>query len=164
MSFNLPDWWTQSRDGQYPNIENLLKTFLAGRLGPDVEATYWLPPPDVYGPHLAAGKAYLRIYRTGGRINREQKRDEPRVQIAALTQSRDDSWDLIGLVRDIGEAFENATVVPGTIHKLQCTGEVVGPQMLPELLRDDRLVPITLEFYTWRPRNLMTRFRQALGL
>ncbi|TQK29379.1 hypothetical protein [Arthrobacter sp. SLBN-53] len=158
MSITFPDWW----QGGYPNIENLLKGFLAPRLGPDIEPTYWLPPPDKYQAHLQAGKGYLRIYRTGGRINREQKRDEPKVQFAALTPSRDDSWELCEIIRQIGEEFDKAAVVPGTPHQLHCTGEVIGPQLIPELLQDSRLVPVTLEFHTWKPRDF--KYRQALGL
>lgn len=164
MSITLPDWWTTQRGGGFPNIENLLKHLLADKVGDDVEVTYWLPKPDVIRTHLEAGKGYLRLYRTGGAINRKDNRDQPRVQAAALTPSRDDSWELIEMFRQITELFEHAKVVPGTPHKLQCTGEVVGPQLLPELLSDDRLVPITLEFFTWRTRDHSNQYRQALGL
>lgn len=158
MSITFPDWW----EGGYPNIENLLKAFLATRLGPDITPTYWLPPPNEYAAHLEAGKGFLRIYRTGGRENEEQNRDEPKVQFAALTPSRDDSWELIEIVRSVGKAFATAAIVPGTPHRLKCTGEVIGPQLIPELLQDSRLVPVTLEFHTWKPRDF--KYRQALGL
>lgn len=164
MSITLPPAFSELDAGRYPNIENVLCDFLSDKVGDDVEVTYWLPPPDVYVPHLDAGRGYLRLFRTGGRINREQKRDEPRVQIAALTPSRDDSWVLIEHIRQFGEVLETPAVLPGTTIKLQCTGEVVGPQLLPEQYRDDRLVPITLEFRTWRTRDLSNQYRQAFGL
>lgn len=164
MSIQFPDYWRVGESG-YPNIENLLKGFFAPRLGPDITATYWLPKPAVYREHLDAGKGFLRIYRTGGRENEDQNRDEPKVQFAALTPDRDDSWELIELVRRVCKAsFGTTTIVPGTIHQLHCTGEVVGPQLIPELLQDDKLVPITLEFHTRKPRDLTSTLRQALGL
>lgn len=164
MSLTLPTWWTEHRDGGFPNIENLLKHLMVDKCGDDVEVTYWLPKPDVIRERLEAGKGYLRLYRTGGAINRQDNHDQPRVQVAALTPSRDDSWELIEMFRQVAELFERAKVVPGTPHKLQCNGEVVGPQLLPELLADDRLVPITLEFFTWRARDYKNHYCQALGL
>lgn len=158
MSLTLPGWW----QGGFPNIENLLKQFFTPFLGANTAATYWLPPQEVYEEQLAAGNGYLRLYRTGGKINREQNRDEPKVQFAALTRSRDESWELIEFARQVGESFTKTGIVGTT--KLQCTGEVVGPQLIPELFRDDRLVPVTLEFYTWRARDFTPEYRQALGL
>lgn len=160
MSLTLPDWWV----GGFPNIENLLKGLLTPLLGANTQATYWLPTQDVYEQQLSDGKGYLRIYRTGGKINRDENRDEPKVQFAALTRSRDESWELIEFTRQVGEAFLKKAVVPSTTTPLECTGEVVGPQLVPELFRDDRLVPITLEFYTWRAGDFTQKYRQALGL
>lgn len=164
MSLTLPAWWTTQRGGGFPNIENLLKELLVDKVGDDVEVTYWLPKPDVIRQRLEDGKGYLRLYRVGGVINRAQNRDEPRVQAAAFTPSRDDSWELIEMFRQVAELFEHAKVVPGTTHKLQCTGEVVGPNLLPERMADDKLVPLTLEFHTWRTRDYKNQYRQALGL
>lgn len=160
----LPEWWTSNRGGGFPNIETLLTTLCAGRFGDDVDVTDWLPKPDVIAEHLDAGKGYLRLARVGGTINREQNRDEPRVQAAALTPNRGDSWDLIELFRQVTELFEHAKVVPGTPHKLQSNGEVAGPQLLPERLMDGRLIPITFEFFTWRTRDDTSAFIQAMGL
>lgn len=153
--------------GGHPNIENLLKTLFTPLLaGSSITPTYWLPKPTEIAEYFAdGGQGYLRMYRTGGAINPIKKRDEPRVQLAALCPRRDDSWDVIEFVRQVlSEGYGNAAaVVPDTDHKLQMSGEVVGPQLLPELLQDDRLVPITVEFYTWRPSGL-PNYRQALGL
>lgn len=153
--------------GGYPNIENLLKTAFSPLLdGSGITPTYWLPKPTKIEEYFdAGGKGYLRMFRTGGAINPIERRDEPRVQLAGLTRSRDDSWELIEMVRQVlTEGYgAAASVVPGTIHKLQASGEVVGPQLIPELLQDDRLVPITVEFYTWRRKGL-PNYRQALGL
>mgnify|MGYP000904106005 CR=1 FL=1 len=153
-----PQWW----GGGYPDIEALLETLFTPLLV-GVEPTKWLPGPAEIEATLAEGRGYLRIYRTGGKINRDENRDEPNVQIAALTASRDKSWELIEFVRTgVLEQFDTVSIVPGTIHKLSCQGEVIGPQLVPERMRDDRLVPITFNFFTWAPKGLLSRYRQAL--
>lgn len=165
MAIGFPDWWELGRGG-YPNIQKLCRTAFGGLLT-NVELTSWFPEPDVYEAQLAEPNSggYLRFYRTGGRINRDQARDEPKVQIAALTRSSDDSWELIEFVRQVlEEGYGDAmTVVPGTIHQLFAAGEVVGPQLIPELISDDRLVPITYELHTKRPKGL-PKYRELLGL
>lgn len=163
MSIGFPEWWTVGAAG-YPNAQKLTRKVFDGLLT-NVELTSWFPQPDKYEAHLAAGKGYLRTYRTGGRINRKENRDEPKIQIAALTRSSDDSWELIEFVRQVLESGygETTSIVPGTTHKLYAVGEVVGPQLIPELILDDRLVPITYEFHTWRPKGL-PNYRQLIGL
>lgn len=156
-----PSWWTVGAAG-FPDIEKLLSTLFTPLLtGVDVVAK--IPKPDVYEAQLSQGNGYLRFYRTGGAINYSEKRDEPRVQAAALTRSRDQSWELIEFTRQVLECFQHSAIVPGTTTKLACVGEVVGPQLIPELIPDDRLVPVTFGFYTWKPKGL-PNYRQALGL
>ncbi len=161
-TWSYPTWWTDGVDG-YPNVENLLKTLFVPQL-PGLTVTYWMPPEDQIQAILLAGGGILRIYRTGGSIDHDNNVDLPKVQIAALTRSRDASWGLIEFVRTgVLESFRpRAAVVPGTIHKLKCDGEVVGPQIIPELMRDERLVPATFALQTWRTNE--QSYRQALGL
>lgn len=153
-----PDWW----QGGYPDVEKLLGQLFSPLLT-GVEVTHWLPRQAVIEDTLASGGAYLRIYRTGGKINEPQNRDEPNVQIAALTRARDASWELIEFVRTgVLAHYDKAATVPGTPHKLCCAGEVVGPQLVPEALRDERLVPITFAFQTWKPKGLSDKYRMGL--
>lgn len=163
MTIGFPDWWQIGRGG-YPNIQKLTRQVFSGLLT-NVEVTSWFPEPDVYNAHLEAGGGYLRTYRTGGRINRGERRDEPKVQFAALTRSSDDSWELIEFVRQVLEEGygEAMAVVPGTIYQLFAAGEVVGPQLIPELIADDRLVPITYELHAKRPKGL-PNYRQLLNI
>lgn len=156
MTITYPAWWA----GGFPDAEKLLRALFTPLLG-GVTVGSWLPATDAYEAQLAAGGGFLRLYRTGGRINRDQNRDEPRIQIAALTRSRDDSWELIEFCRQVLDGYAAGGIVPATSHKLVCTGEVVGPQLLPELIVDDRLVPITVELLTWRPKGLPD-YRTAL--
>lgn len=129
----------------------------------DVSIVPWFPKPAVYEEDLAAGKALLRFARTGGRINFDQNRDEPLIQIAAVAKSRALSWDLIEFCRQVVWQFERAAVVPSTPHMLQASEEVIGPQIIPENIVEPRLVPVTFGLYTWKPRAL-PNYRQALGL
>lgn len=85
------------------------------------------------------------------------------MQLAALTKSRDASWELIEVARQVLEQFEATAIVPGTIHKLHCAGEILGPQLIPEQIRAERLVPVTFTLHTWKPKGL-GNYREALGL
>lgn len=158
MTIAYPAWFR----GGYPNAEDLLK-ILFEPLVSGAGVTSWLPAEAAIEEELRGGGGFLRVYRTGGKINREHNRDEPNVQCAALTASRDQSWSLIEFVRQTLESFESAAVVPGTIHKLACAGELVGPQLIPEQIRDERLVPVTFTLHTWKPKGL-GNYREALGL
>lgn len=153
-----PDWWA----GGFPDAEDLMKTLFTPLLT-NVSLVPWLPEVSKVATQLQAGNGFLRIYRTGGKINHEQNRDEPNVQFAALTESRAKSWELIEFIRMVLDEFvARGALVPGTSQVLQCAGEAVGPQLIPELLRDEKLVPVTFTLHTWKPKGL--HYRQALGL
>lgn len=159
MTLILPDWYDPSQS--CPDVEKeILRPLFQPQLA-NTNVVSWLPKPDVYNAVLASGGGYLRTYRTGGAWNDTQGRDEPRVQLAALRPSRDESWQLIGFVRDMFRQFVRQTgLVNG--FKLSVEGEVAGPQLIPELLQDDKLVPITVQLYTW-PKG-KPDYRAALGL
>lgn len=150
--------------GGYPNIENLLQTLFLGLDGfTGVRPCYWITDDDITST-LESDEAVLRIFRTGGSVNHTENRDEPNVQFAALTKSRDDSWELIEFTRQVLGLYVDAVgVVPGTIHKLGCAGELIGPQLIPEQFWDERLVPVTFTLHTWKPGGL-GNLREALGL
>ncbi len=156
---SFPPWWK----GGYPDVEKLLANALIGPLLPGTKVEYWLPGNAL--EQIQGGTEFLRVRRLGGRINTGEKRDEPVVQFAALTKSRDASYELIEFVRTgVLEPFMDAVaIVPGTPHKLGCEGEIVGPQQIPEPIRDERLVPATFVLHTWKPKGL-PNYRQALGL
>lgn len=164
MTLVLPDWY----QGGCPDIEKDVLRPLFQPLLPNTHVVSWIPKPDVYQAELLAGKSYLRTYRTGGRWNDEENRDEPVVQFAALCATRADSWQLIEFVRQVLICFIRQTGVvtptmPGTDVKLSAEGEVAGPQLIPELLQDDKLVPIAFQFFTWKPKGLPD-YRAALEI
>jgi hypothetical protein len=154
----FPPWY----QGGNPDAEILMQLLFQPMLGttqiPDASGnlawspTYvvsWLPVPAVYDPWLNDGYAYLRAYRMGGPYNFDQNRDEPRVALAALTRSRDTSWYLMEFVRQVLNGYESGGTVEGAPGvTLTMAGEVVGPQQIPELIQDDRLVQITVGLHT----------------
>lgn len=154
----FPGWY----GGGFPDVEKLLET-LFGPLLTDVLLVPYLPQPGTYEEHLGAGKAILRIARTGGRINFGDNRDEPRVQFAAVAASRAKAWELIEFCRQVIWQFERAAVVPSTTHMLQTSEEVLGPQLIPENIVEPRLVPATFGLYTRKPKGL-ANYRVTLGL
>lgn len=157
-----PAWY----QGGCPDVERVLRDLLASLL-PDVSVVSWLPPD--YANQLLDGTAFIRVFRMGGRLNIENRNwvDETRVQVAALTASRNDSWALIEFVRQVLYSFRDGGTVSvtsnGSTAFIEVPGEVVGPQLIPEAMRDERLVPVTFDVYTDRPRGL-PNYRAELGL
>lgn len=170
-----PTWWR----GGCPDVERTLKDLftypanLAATNLVGVDVVTWLPNPEAAEAWLGAGNGYLRVYRTGGAVDRDKLPwvDCTRVQIAAWCTSRDASWELIEYVREILGAYTNGGTVQRSTTSLSgltttfifVPGELVGPQLMPEQIRDDRLVPVTFEIQTDRPKGLPD-YRELLEL
>lgn len=156
-----PPWYEGGCRDVERELKNLFDRLLRDyNTADDYSIVSWIPPD--YVSRLNAGVVYLRIYRLGGPLNIESRNwvDQARVQFAALAPSRDDSWDLIIFVREMlyGGFYHGARVIhdepslPTTF--IQTPGEVVGPQLLPEPMRDERLVAVTFDIHVDRPRGL----------
>lgn len=170
-----PTWWR----GGAPDVERTLKDLFThpenvaaqGLSGVDVRS--WLPTPDVASQWLADDNGYLRVYRTGGRIDRTVYPwvDETQVQIAAWCSSRDASWDLIEYVREMLLAYTDGGLVKRSTPTrsglnttyIRVPGELLGPELIPELILDDKLVLVTFEIHTDRPKSLPD-YRELLQL
>lgn len=177
-----PSFWK----GGSPDIERCLKDLFTvpenapagGLSGSDllsgVDIRSWLPTPSVAADWFAQGNGYLRVYRTGGQMTRQQNGwvDQARVQLAAWCANRDQSWELIEYVREMLAMYEDG----GTVHRsspsptgLRTTRirvqlpELTGPQLIPEQILDDKLVPVTFEIHTDRPKSLPD-YRELLQL
>ena len=155
-----PAWY----QGGCPDVERVVRDLFTPLLI-NVSVCSWVPPDCA--SQLTAGNAFLRVFRTGGRINVENRAwvDEARIQIAALSASRDDSWALIEFVRQVLYAYRNGGHVISEGRKvfIAVPGEVVGPQLVPEQFRDERLVPVTFDVETNRRKGLPD-YRTALNL
>ncbi|OCB09228.1 hypothetical protein A5717_25985 [Mycolicibacterium porcinum] len=121
---------------------------------------------------LSQGNGWLLVHRRGGQYDRIAGVDKSICEIAALTRSRDESLELIAYAGDVLDGFgeDGGTVHRSRPHRtglsttfMKVPGEVVGPQLIPELTRDDRYVSTTWEIHADRPRGL-PNYREALGL
>ncbi len=156
-----PGWYPDWYQGGCADIEAVLVTLFSGLLT-GVNVVRYLE--EDYVARLQDGEAFLRISRTSGHINGDQLRDQARVQTAALTPSRDDSWELIEFCRQVYEAINGrgGLWIEGAV--IRETGEVIGPQLIPEQIRESRLVPVTHDIWVGHPRTALDTYPQALGL
>lgn len=178
MSIGFPSWW---RGGRWAVEELLADLFefeenaaAAGLSGVRVEP--FVTKDSDRGPHLSAGNGFLLVHRRGGSFNRESWVDESVVDLVALTTTRRQSNRLMEYVTDVLLEFD-PELGGGTVHRspdyvhrsglsttfMTVPGEAVGPQLIPELLRDERFVPATWEIHADRPKGLPD-YRGALGL
>lgn len=137
-----------------------------------IEVVPWLPLSDAMEETLRAKNGYLRAQRVGGTFDLDTRQftDRTRVSICAVTPTRALSWQVIEYVRQVMTAYREG----GHVHRshpidgssttfMTVPGEVVGPQLIPEQIRDERLVPVLFEIHTDRPRGLPD-YRESLGL
>lgn len=175
MSIVYPSWWKGFRW----DIERLLRDLFMhtangaanGLQGVKVEP--FAPLTEQRESWLSQGNGYLMVHRNGGAIDKERMPwvDEALVTLGALTKSRDESNELQSYVATVLSEFDTG----GTVHRavehrlgisttfMTVPGEVVGPQLTPGLLQDDRLVPTTWAVHADIPRGLPD-YREPLGL
>lgn len=150
-----PAWYR----GGFVDIEWLLIEYFQGLL-PGVNVLSWLPPEKTVLEQIQQGVIYLRIFRSGGRIIKQQDGgnvDQPHVQFAAMSASRDLSWEVIEFVRQVMYCYLNGggRIQTPTLYALiSCNGEMTGPALTPEAFRDQRLVPVTFELESQRRKGL----------
>ncbi|MEV0357106.1 hypothetical protein AB0H71_13695 [Nocardia sp. NPDC050697] len=114
-------------------------------------AVTWLP--DDYKDRLPL----LRVYRGGGAADTGVLRDPAAVQVAAIADTREESWQVMEYCRQWLLSYRHGgTVVraDGSKTLVDCIEELVGPQQLPELNPDKRLVPLTFRVVCRPPKGL----------
>lgn len=143
-----PAWY----GGGWPDQEliacDLLTPFL-NLLTPTGLAVTWLP--DDYEKRVPI----VRAYRTGGGADAEGNLDVGMVQLGVIGASRADSWSVAEFCRQVFLSYEHGGKVlraDSTITNVVSISEAVGPQQLPELNPDYRLVPMTFQMVTSKPR------------
>jgi hypothetical protein len=163
-----PSWYK----GGFADLERLLMDFYANLLS-GVTPLTWLPPENEVLEQIQLGVIYLRIFRSGGRIvfaeDGESEIDRAHVQFAAMSSSRDLSWEVIEFVRNTLYAFYwggGRMVTPTQYAMITCRGEVSGPTLTPEAFRDWRLIPVTFELDVQRRKGLpsFSKYGAELGL
>lgn len=175
MSIIFPPWY---RGGRW-NIEPLLRdvfTFDANESALDsaeLRVERFFASPEGRLEWIDDGHAYLLIHRRGGTLATGNTGwvDQSVVEIAAVTGNADESHALNEYVTSVLDAWEEGgTVVRSTPHKsglstthMAVPGEVVGPQLIPELTRDERYVTTTWAIHADVPKGL-PNYRESLGL
>jgi hypothetical protein len=170
-----PSWW----QGFRWDVERLLRDlFMHAENGAAAELSGvkvepFAPLTEAREAWLAEGNGFLYVHRNGGAINKTRMPwvDEALVTIGAHTKSRDASNELQSYVATVLSEFDEGGLVhrstehPSGISTttMFVPGEVVGPQLTPGLLQDDRLVPTTWSIHADIPRGLPD-YREPLGL
>jgi hypothetical protein len=153
----FPSWY----QGGFVDIERLLMGFFGG-LMPTVRSLTWFPPEkELIYEITEHGTIYLRVFRTGGHATRSEGGkgdvDNPTVQFAAMSASRDLSWEVIEFVRQVLYCYQDGggrMTADGLYSHVTMLREISGPSLTPEAFRDQRLVPATFELETQRRKGL----------
>lgn len=175
MTLTYPAWWKGFRWDTERLIRDLFMYDgnISAAAFDGLKVVPWLPANDERDAWLSDGNGYLWVHRLGGHLNRATVRgtDEAVIQMAALSRSRDDSIELMEYVATILCAYDEGGIVKrSTAHLsgssttfMKVPGEVVGPQLIPDRFRDDRLIPAQWEIHADLPQGLPD-YREALGL
>lgn len=164
-ALGFPAWYR----GGNVDIEVLLMGWFQELLTGVTVLTYFPPDKEVLEA-VQTGASYLRMFRSGGRIVQDGHKsiDQTHMQFAAMSASRDLSWEIIEFVRQMLYTFypDGARIQTATLYAvITCNGEMVGPSMTPEAFRDPRLVPVTFELQTERRKGLpsLSEYGAELG-
>lgn len=109
--------------------------------------------PADFANHLPV----VRVYRGGGAADVGVMRDPASVQVAVIADTRAESWELLEFCRQWLLSFAlGGTVTRADNSKtlVDCIEELVGPQQIPELNPDKRMVPLTFRVVCRKPRGL----------
>ncbi len=147
MTLSLPSWY----QGGFVDIEELLCDLFTFLLGPDIPVVTWLVE-DYYNDPVPM----LRVHRAAGKAVDGMPFDHAVVQIGALSQSRRDSWELIGFVRHVMAACSGGYKVPrpdGTHTQINSVEEWAGPVQALDEFVDDRFVSVNYRVLVREPRQ-----------
>lgn len=140
MSLALPPWY----GGGFEDVEAIVCDLFEWLLGPDIPVVTWLTDDAYDNP-----RPMLRVHRSAGRGDESLPLDNAVVQIGAWSQTRSESWELIGFVRSVMAAITGGFKVPRSTFKsngerihtqINQVEEWGGPVQVPDEFIDDRLV------------------------
>ena len=147
MSF-LPNWYVT----QYPDTEDALCDYFEWLTDGKVKAYTWLPP-EFYDFSDEAGfeapQPSLWVWRKPGKSDQDARTDSQLVQIAAITNTRADSWELIGFVREMMEdkIICNLDIprADGSFTRFRHSEEWLGPEIRVAGIADEKFIPVTFK-------------------
>lgn len=163
----FPAWWTTDDRERQTKIEDVCIALFEPLLT-ETEMRYWLDTDEQTQQILfEEDRSYLRIVRLGGEVDLDNRRDIHRVQFAAASASRDDSWDILAFVQRVLYAYDSTSYVlmpGGKKIAMEFMGETLGPLLDPQQIRDERLVPVTIRLGTPWPKGVHDKIKRELGL
>lgn len=143
MPVAFPAWYKGGWPDRELVVMDLLQPFL-DLLTPQGEAVRYRS--QGYDDDVEAGGLLVRVYRGGGAADPACLRDPASVQLAAITQSRQMSGDVIEYCRQIMLSYQSGGPVhmaDDTFVEVDAVWEIMGPQEVPEDNPDERIVPLT---------------------
>lgn len=157
MSLNLPSWYK----GGFTDVEALICDLFTWLLGSsqDPETGEWTGIPVVtwlVDDYYDNPRPVIRVHRAAGRAMEGLPFDHAVVQIGVMSQSRAESWELIGFVRHVMAACSGGFKVPrkdGTRTQINSVEEWVGPVQAPDDFIDDRFVSVSYKVLVREPRS-----------
>jgi hypothetical protein len=164
VSIQYPDWY----EGGWPDRElvmcDLVQKYL-DLLTPQGVAVTWLL--DDHFALVDSGVPVAWIYRGG--LSSEGLWDPAAVQLRVITATRADSWKLLEYLRQMLLSYEHGGPVrreDGSITQVASIEEMDGPQQVPEIEPDHRLVSATFNVECRLPQNLpdYAAIRESLPL
>ena len=157
MSLVLPSWYR----GGFIDVEELLCDLFSWLLGSTIPVVTWLIEDYYTDP-----RPVIRVHRAAGQAMDGMPFDYAIVQIGVLSQSRHDSWELMGFVRHVMAACSGGFKVPrldGTFTQIQSVEEWAGPVQAMDEFVDDRFVSANYRVLVREPRGLSPDYyRQVL--
>lgn len=148
----FPGWY----EGGHADLElvmlDLLRPYMAELTPTGVVCTQL---PDNYEDLIGEGRALVRVHRNG--LGAVELIDHGSIQLAVLTAKRADSWDVMEYLRQVlGSYYRGGAVhrLDGSVTELKAIEELVGPQLLPDLNPDDRMVVAPFRVSCRKPRGL----------
>jgi hypothetical protein len=153
----LPAWYA----GGYVDAEDLIVSYFTWLLGDSVYVCTWLPPAHYVltpGEPVGGTQPTLRVWRQPGKADPENRRDNAVVQIAAITPTRQESWQLIDFVRrmmddDVVVGLP-VTLSTGATYQITHSEEWLGPQLIPERVVDEKFIPVSFKIAIREPFGL----------
>lgn len=137
----VPDWFEHN----FVNMEDMLIALFTPIL-PGVECGVWTP--DHWLDQAIADPLLSFIRLPGGVVDYDKQEDEALVQVIAVTDDRDESIEVISLVRSVLLPMRSFKVpmTDGFTATIRGVTESGGPSMMiPAQQIDTRVVPVTFK-------------------